>query len=96
MYQLFAKVNHSDPYFEYKTTVKTEKELDEWIEHAITAFEGIAWMNIQEGHNATLRTFEYDKKKHTVNKRTLVEYVREGDKVTEKTIFCVDDAKKNT
>ena len=95
MYLLYAKKNYSDPYYDYKTYVRTDEELFEWLERAVNHFEGVAWMYIQDDENAICTTNEYDKKGHTVDKRVSVEYVKEGDKIIKKTLFCIDDADKH-
>lgn len=94
MFLLYAKKEFSAPVFDYIKTVKTEKELEEWLEIAVDFFEGIAWMKLQEGQNAEYRFFELDKKNRTVDSNASYTYEKHGEKIKEVLNFYVDEAKK--
>lgn len=94
MFALYAKNKASAPYFDYKKTVDTEEELDQWIETAVDMYEGIAWAEINEGEDMKIREFEYDKKGHSVDRRTSYIYVKQGGKIEKKTLFCIENTSK--
>lgn len=94
MFLLYAKKVHSEQVFDYIKTVKTEEELDKWIATAVDSFEGVAWMEIQEGQDAEYRTFELDKQSFTVDRRAAYIYEKVGGKINKITDFYIDNVKK--
>lgn len=94
MFALYAKNKASDLYFDYMKTVDTEEELEQWIETAVDLYEGIAWAEIYEGEDMKVREFEYDKESHLVDRRTSYIYVKQGEKIEKKTLFCIENTSK--
>lgn len=96
MFLLYAKKEYSAPVFDYIKTVKTEAELDQWIEKAVDFFEGVAWLEVQEGQYAEYRTFELDKQNRTIDRKAAYIYEKQGEKINEITDFYIDNVKKIT